>query len=98
MRLGYIQAVQQMIIRRIGLEKYVFNEQNSRRPASIKKFAEEVYQAGKDQIIFVNSKPIPRYVLGFIMRPELFEPFSTNDLFEEEIEALVQLGLENYEY
>lgn len=98
MRLGYIQAVQKMIIRRIGLEKYVFNEQNSRRPASIKKFAEEVYQAGKDQIIFVNSKPIPRYVLGFIMRPELFEPFSTNDLFEEEIEALVQLGLENYEY
>lgn len=97
-RLGYIQTIQQMIIRRIGLEEHVFNEQNSRRPASIKKFAEEFYEAGKEQIVFVNPKPISRYVLGFIMKPELFKPFSTNDLFEEEIEALVQLGLENYEY
>lgn len=97
-RLGYIQATQQMIVRRIGLEQHVFNEENPHRPASIKKFAEEFYEAGKEEIIFVNPEPIPRYVLGFIMEPELFKPFSTNDLFEEEIEALVQLGLENYDY
>ncbi|MFS2096367.1 hypothetical protein ACCC96_25505 [Pseudomonas sp. Pseusp11] len=97
-RLGYMQTVQQMISRRVGLEQHVFNEQNSCRPASIKKFAEEFYEAGKGQIIFVNPEPIPRYVLGYAMVPELFEPFSTNDLFEEEIEALVQLGLENYDY
>lgn len=97
-RLGYIQATQQMIVRRIGLEQHIFNEKNSHRPASIKKIAEEVYEAGKEKIIFVNPKPIPRYVLRFIMNPELFKPFSTNDLFEEEIEALVQLGLENYDY
>lgn len=97
-RLGYMQAVQQMITRRIGLEEHVFNEQNSCRPASIKKFAEELYETSQEQIVFVNPKPISRYVLGYAMVPELFKPFSTNDLFEEEIEALVQLGIENYDY
>ncbi|KPG96535.1 hypothetical protein CQ009_29045 [Pseudomonas sp. MYb2] len=97
-RLGYIQTIQQMLIRRKGLEEYVFNERNENRPASIKKFAEEFYDAGKEKIIFVNPLPLPRYVLGFVMDPELFKPFSTDGLFEEEIEALVQLGIENYDY
>lgn len=97
-RLGYIQTTQQMIARRIGLDEHVFNESNPHRPDSIARFSERFYEALKEQAIFINTKPIPRYVLGCIMIPELFKPFSTDDLFEEEIEALVQLGLENYEY
>ncbi|MGY3643151.1 hypothetical protein [Pseudomonas sp. PK-RTE-24] len=97
-RLGYIQTFQQMIIRRIGLEEHIFNEENVNRPASIKKFAEEFYNAGKDEIISVVEHPIPRYVMKYISDPLLFKPFSTDELFEEEVEALVQLGLENYDY
>jgi len=97
-RLGYIQTVQQMMVRRVGLELHVFNEENQRRPASITTFAEEFYEAGKGKIIFIEPNPVPRYVLGFLMEPEVFKPFSTDELFQEEIEALVQLGIENYDY
>ncbi|MFJ2486338.1 hypothetical protein [Pseudomonas sp. NPDC087639] len=97
-RLGYIQAFQQMIIRRLGLEEHIFNKDNEHRPASIRKFAEEFYTAGKDEIISIVKKPIPRYVMKYILDPVILKPFSTDELFEEEIEALVQLGLENYDY
>jgi hypothetical protein len=97
-RLGYMQAMQQMMVRKIGLEENVFNESNLNRPASIKKFADEYYDAGKEKVIFVNPDPISRYVLGFVMDLALFKPFSTDDLFEEEIEAFVNLGLDNYDY
>lgn len=97
-RLGYMQTVQQMLVRRVGLESTIFDKNNPNRPASMRELAKGLYEASSGSLVPINPHPIPRFIVAVPPVPELLKPFSTDELFEEEVESLYQLAMENYEY
>lgn len=93
-RIGYIQAEMQFAIRTDSLHR----ERHSAQPIamSVTHFAKEFFDRAGYKLITLAQKPIARYVMGLPTIPQLFEPFSGNKLFLEDLSSLEMLGTEDY--
>jgi hypothetical protein len=93
-KIGYMQVIFQSYIRAASLRQ----EEHSAEPValSMTRFAKECFDHAGEELVTLVQNPRPRYVMMLPTNHELFEPFSADHLFLEDLSYLKMLGIEDY--
>lgn len=93
-RIGYVQSDMQKQLRLGALINELSNENGTIQ--SVTQLAHDCFTSLGERIVTYVQSPHPRYVAMWPMDPRLFEPFSGNGLFLEDLSSLEMLGTEDY--
>lgn len=93
-RVGYVQAEMQKQLRIATFANELANENGAIQ--SVTRLAEHCFTSLGERIVTYVKQPRPRYVAMWPMDSRLFEPFSANRLFLEDMASLEMLGTEDY--
>jgi hypothetical protein len=94
-RLGYVQMELQVLIRRLALEKLW--EKIDQSPVSLVDIFKVSYEGIIEHFVEIKTWPLPRITFGIPNIPDLFKPLADDRYFREDLLALLQLSVEDYE-
>ena len=94
-RLGYVHAQQQVLIRYLEMEKIWATSPNP--PPSLVDVFECYYEDVIEHFVEIKTQPLRRITFAIPDIPNLFDPLASDLVFREDFLALLQLSVENYE-
>lgn len=94
-RLGYVQMQQQVFIRHLKMEKIWAESPHA--PLSLQNVFKHYYESIIERFVEIKTHPLFRITFGIPNIPNLFDPLASDMLFREDILALLQLSVEDYE-
>lgn len=92
-RLGYMQTEHRMALHMLDLSKF---KEEGNAPPFMSDFVQSAFKAGWDKMVEIMNEPVRRFIIRIPENPKLFELFSGNSLFLDELSCLMALNYENY--
>lgn len=94
-RLGYIQADLQVLIRAMHIAKA--QKESDWQAQSIEDFVTQEFEGGLGKFVNLVEKPISRLVFGLPASPHLLARLKSDEPFLEELAMLYGAGIENFQ-